>query len=147
VWYAKYAGVIQKWQHIVAEGSDHACKHGGTWEFAPKDSPAWSVVGSDPNENMELRSCRACGAAKLSERVIIMSVDDIHLNVDVLCRFERGELIRKRGTNTETGATRYYIERTVFRHDTFETEPVTEAPRATNGATSSPAIATRMERS
>jgi co-chaperonin GroES (HSP10) len=146
VWYAKYAGVIQKWQHIVADGSDPACAHGGAWEFVPKDDSAWAIVGSNPNENMELRSCRTCGAVKLSERVIIMSVDDIHLNVDVLCRFERGELIRRRGV-TADDKTRYYIERTFPRPDTFETRPVGEEPRATNGVPSSPAIAARMERS
>lgn len=119
VWYAKYAGVIQKWQHIVAAGSDPACEHRGAWEFVPKDDPVWSIVG-EPNENMELRACRTCGAKKLSERVIIMSVDDIHLNVDVLCRIERGELVRKRGVTSDQ-KTRYYLER-VPRPDTFETE-------------------------
>lgn len=144
VWYAKYAGVIQKWQHIVQAGSDPSCVHAGAWEFVAKDNPAWGVVGGDPNENTELRSCRSCRAVKISERVIIMSVDDIHLNVDVLCRFERGELVRRRGV-TADDKTRYYLERTVPRPDTFETEPADARPM-TNGA-SSPPITVRMERS
>lgn len=119
VWYAKYAGVIQRWQHIVAEGNDPACVHGGAWEFVPKDSPVWKAVG-EPNENMDLRTCRTCNAAKLSERVIVLSVDDIHVNVDVLVRFERGELVRRRG-QTEEGKTRYYLERNHARPDSFET--------------------------
>lgn len=118
VWYAKYAGVIQQWQHIIKHGAQ-GCAHDARWEYAPKDDPAWAIVG-EKNENTELRTCSGCGAIKLAERVIVMSVDDIHVNVDVLARFERGELVRKRGTNAETGATRYYVERTHARPDSFE---------------------------
>lgn len=120
VWYAKYAGLIQSWQHIVAAGNDPDCAHDSAWEFLPRSDPAWTAVGV-PNENMELRACRTCGAKKLSERVIIMSVDDLCLNVDVQVRLERGELVRRRGEDAD-GRTRYYIERKHDRKDAFETE-------------------------
>jgi len=119
IWYAKYAGVIQKWQHIIKPG-DKECDHPGAWEFVPRDSKLWRELG-EPNENFELRTCRSCGAAKVSERIIVLSVDDIHLNVDVLERIERGELVRKRGV-TDDGRTRYYIERAKRKEDSFETK-------------------------
>lgn len=121
VWYAKYAGVIQQWQHIVKEGKEPGCIHDGSWDFVAKDdNEAWSCVGT-PNENMELRSCRSCHALKLAERMIVLTGDDLILDVDVQLRLERGELVRVRG-ETEEGKPRYYLERTHGRKDSFETE-------------------------
>jgi len=118
VWYAKYAGLIEEWQHIIAPGTDPSCPHDSTWDFVPKDDPRWSAVKvQDPD--MQLRACRSCGAAKLSERVILATVDDLLCDVDVQARLERGELKRER-RETEDGATRYFIVRGL-RADNFET--------------------------
>lgn len=119
VWYAQYAGLVEEWQHIVAPGSDTNCAHDSTWEFVPRDDKAWEVVG-EPNDNMQLRSCRTCGAKKLAERVLVLNVDDMILNVDVQARLERGDLRRVRGEDSE-GRTRYYLERkNMESKDTFE---------------------------
>lgn len=120
IWYAKYAGVIQKWQHIVAEGTDPACAHDSTWDFVTKDDPAWKTIAAgEPNENMELRSCRSCGAKKLSERVIFLSVDDVAIDVDLQVRLERGEVSRVRMVDSE-GKPRYVLKRPDDHVDTFE---------------------------
>lgn len=119
VWYAQYAGLVEEWQHIVAEGSDTNCVHDSTWEFVPKTDKAWTDLVGEPNDNMQMRSCRGCGAIKLAERVLVLSVDDLILNVDVQARLERGDLWRLRGEDTE-GRTRYTIERPKDHEDTFE---------------------------
>lgn len=123
VWYAKYAGLIERWQHIVSEPpavADPACTHDASWDFVPKDDPAWATVADGkPNENMELRSCRTCGAKKLSERVLVLSVDDLVLNVDLQVRLESGVYTRHRG-ETEEGRTRYVIARPPGEDDCFE---------------------------
>lgn len=108
VWYGKYAGLVQEWQHIVGEDK-LACPHDGAWEFVPATDKAWELVGT-PNENMRLRRCRSCETLKLTERVIVLSVDDICLDVDLELRLESGEMVRRRGKDDE-GRTRYYIER------------------------------------
>ncbi len=119
IWYAQYAGLVEEWQHIVAPGSDTNCAHDSTWEFVPKDDEGWKAIG-EPNENMQLRACRGCGAKKLAERVLVLSVDDIILNVDVQARFERGDLERHRGEDPD-GRTRYFLEhRDETKPDSFE---------------------------
>lgn len=117
VWYAQYAGLVEEWQHIVVD-SKESCSHGSVWELVPRDDDAWKCVG-EPNDNMQLRSCRSCGAKKLAERVLVLSVDDMILNVDVQARLERGELRRIRGTDPD-GRPRYYMERVGNDNDSFE---------------------------
>lgn len=119
IWYAKYAGLVEDWQHLVAPGNDPTCEHDATWDFAAKDDSAWAEIG-EKNENMTLRTCRGCGAKKLSERVIIMTGDDLVLDVDLQVRLERGEVTRKRETDTE-GRTRYVLVRPENHVDTFQT--------------------------
>lgn len=117
VWYGKYAGLVQAWQHIVGPDKE-SCAHFGVWDFVPKTDPAWSLVG-EPNENMELRSCRECSTLKVSERVIVLSVDDICLDVDLQARLESGAMVRLRG-ETQDGRTCYYITRE-SGNDTYQT--------------------------
>jgi len=120
IWYAKYAGIVEKWQHIVADGNDPNCVHDSAWEFVPKDDPAWKTcITGEPNENMELRACRTCGAKKLSERVILLSVDDLALDVDLQVRLERGEVQRVRDVDSE-GRTRYVLKRIAGHTDSLE---------------------------
>lgn len=109
VWYAKYAGLLQEWSHIVGR-DNRECPHDGAWEFVPNtETKKWGALG-EPNENTKLRECRACGTLRLTERVIVMSVEDLCLDVDLLVRLETGEMVRKRGAD-DRGRTRYFIER------------------------------------
>lgn len=119
VWYAQYAGLVEEWQHIVAEGSDTKCVHDTTWEFVPKTDKAWTELVGEANDNMQMRSCRGCGAIKLAERVLVLTVDDLILNVDVQARLERGDLRRERGEDAD-GRTRYFLSRKTDLDDSFE---------------------------
>lgn len=121
IWYGKYAGLVQEWQHIV--GNDKtACPHEGAWDLIPHSDPRWKSVG-EPNENIKLRSCRACETLMVTERVIVLSVDDMCLNVDLQMRLEVGEMVRVRGQDPD-GRTRYVIERRYADDvvDCFETD-------------------------
>jgi co-chaperonin GroES (HSP10) len=119
IWFGKYAGLIQEWQHIV--GRDNAdCLHDSAWEYVTRDDKRWAGLGSK-DDNRTLRACRSCGTLKLVERVLVMAVDDLCVDVDLQVRLERGEVVRKRGTDAE-GRTRYYVERRHGRSDSFEIE-------------------------
>lgn len=118
VWYGKYAGVIEEWQHIVYDG-EIKCSHETVWEFVPRNDPRWSAVRT-PDEDQQLRACRACGALKLSERVIALSVDDIICSVDAQVRLDSGETKRVRSESAD-GRTRYVIKRPSGFIDLFET--------------------------
>lgn len=124
IWYAKYAGVIQEWQHIAGK-DDLNCAHDGSWDYVPAEDKRWLETEFVPNENTKLRACRTCGTLKVSERVIVMAVSDIHVNVDLQCRLEAGTMRRVRG-HTADLKTKYFIERDDER-DCFET--VTQMPR------------------
>lgn len=117
VWFGKYAGLIQEWQHLV--GRDNAdCPHDSVFEAVTRDDKRWAGLGSK-DDNRTLRACRSCGTLKLTERVIVLAVDDLCVDVDLQVRLERGEVARKRGTDAE-GRTRYYIERRHERPDSYE---------------------------
>lgn len=118
VWYAKYAGVIEEWQHIVKEGTDPSCPHDGSWDIVPSGDKRWDVIKA-PDVDMQLRSCRTCGVLKLSERVNVMSVDDILMDIDLQARLEAGTYKRTRAA-TEDGKTRYLIERNEGAKDQWE---------------------------
>ena len=116
IWYGKYAGLIQEWQHIV--GEDRAgCPHDSAWEYVTKDDKRWAAQGGH-DDNRTLRACRSCGTLKLAERVIVLAVDDLCIDVDLQLRLERGEMERKRGADPE-GRTRYFIDHHE-RPDSFE---------------------------
>lgn len=120
VWYAKYAGILEEWQHIV--GKDNAgCPHDGAWERVAPDDRRWATTGIVPNDNVTLRECRACGTLKLTEKLIAMTGDDLCVSVDLQQRLERGEMRRERQETAE-GKTRYVIVRDEKRIDTFETK-------------------------
>lgn len=130
IWYGKYAGLLEEWHHIVGPDNPN-CDHGGAWEFVPKDDTRWRANLGEPNENMTLRSCRACGdTLKVTERVIVLSVDDMVMDVDLQVRLESGEMRRVRDYDADD-RTRYRIERPFQGDgdvDTFEfREPKEEA--------------------
>lgn len=108
IWYGKYAGLVQEWQHIVGDDKP-LCPHDSAWDFVPQTDKRWKLVG-EANENVKLRSCRSCETLLVTERVIVLSVDDMCLNVDLQLRLESGYMVRVRGADAE-GRTRYVIER------------------------------------
>jgi chaperonin GroES len=142
VLYAKYAGVVEEWQHIVGP-DDTDCEHDGAWDHVPrpsgtldalrggKDKDAiaaakkWEMAGGN-NENIELRECRACGTLRATERMIVMSCKDVLMDVDLQERLETGVMARYRGISEDTGQTRFYIRRLQPRPDCYgPIEPTT----------------------
>lgn len=121
VWYAKYAGVVEDWQHLIRPGLGGRCAHEGAWDFVPKDDVRWKMSKRAPDEDVTLHSCRTCEALRIKERVIIMDMEDILLNVDLQVRIERGDVKRVRSKDAE-GRVRYVLERKEGHVDTFETK-------------------------
>lgn len=119
VWWAKFAGVIEEWQHIVKEGNDANCKHDGNWQYL-----------KCPGDRMQLRECPLCGAHKLTEPVIVANVDDILCNVSLQQRIERGEVVRCRGIGSEGETTYYWADVNNDAPDGFGT---TEPDISSNG--------------
>lgn len=109
IWYGQYAGLVEEWQHLVSEPTG-ACSHDGAWDIVPRTSPQWSLVGVEPSDNTTLRTCRSCSVLKLTERIIVLNVDDLVIDVDLQERIEAG-LVRRRRGKTPDGKTRYYMER------------------------------------
>lgn len=137
VHYAKYAGVVDEWPHIVGP-DDMKCDHDSVWEHVPEPSEMletlrgkdaadaalrkkWSYVGG-PNENIKLQECRSCGTLRATERVIVMSCKDVLLSVDLQERLEAGIMARYRGEDAD-GKTRFYIKRVKERPECFEYKP------------------------
>lgn len=118
VWYGKYAGLIQEWQHIVGEVDVKDCPHDSAWEFVPRTDPRWRFAGT-PDDNRGLRACRSCGTLKVTERVIVMSVEDLCVDVDLQRRLETGEMRRTRCEDKD-GRTRYVTASAQRREDCYE---------------------------
>ncbi len=124
VLYAKYAGVVNEWQHIVGR-DDLACAHDGNLQLVAKPNAGfagltgqgdpvatkkWAFVEGGAHDNVRLRECMACGTLIATERVIVMSIDDIMLNVDAQERIEAGEMTVVPGV-TDDGQTQHVIRR------------------------------------
>jgi len=134
VYYAKYAGVVEQWQHIVGPDNQD-CAHDGAWDIVSRPSPTlgmlsddraredadrerkWSAVGG-PSDNIDLRECRTCGTLIASERVIAMSCKDVLMSVELQERLESGAMVRYRGVDSD-GKTRHYVERKAPRPECF----------------------------
>jgi co-chaperonin GroES (HSP10) len=84
IWYGKYTGVVEDWQHLIVEGSGE-CAH--DWSFIPIDTP-----------DSQARLCSSCGAIMVVEPMVLMNVNDIVADVDLQSRIEAGEVIRYRDT-------------------------------------------------
>jgi len=119
VWYRKFSGLIEEWQRIVKDGEVKDCAHDSVWEFVPRTDRRWGVIKL-PDMDMELRSCRGCGALKLSQRMIAIDASDILWSVDAQIRLETGVTRRVREQDAD-GRTRYVIVREKDFVDTFET--------------------------
>lgn len=106
IWFGKYAGVIEEWRHITKPGEDPACEHDGVWDFI-------ATLGKDRT----LRRCRACGAEREEEPMLMMNVQDLQCSVDLQERIETGLVKRVRMQDAE-GRTRFVLENVT---DTFST--------------------------
>ncbi len=133
VLYAKYAGTVDQWQHVVGP-DDKKCDHSGAWDTIPPTSATLDAIrgGADkesmirarkwhcaggPNENVTLKECRACATLIATERHIIMSCKDVLASVDLQERLETGVMTRYRGE--ANGAPRFYIRRNAPRPDCY----------------------------
>lgn len=108
VWFGKYVGVIEDWQHWLHDGDDPDCDHkdGGqsALDFLPIDVP-----------DSQARVCSKCGAILVVEPMVVMNCDDLVGDVDLQLRVEDG-LVRRYKANTldEDGnptGTRFVTER------------------------------------
>jgi co-chaperonin GroES (HSP10) len=125
--YAKYAGVVNEWKHIVGR-DDLSCAHDGNKLYVAKPDAGfaglrgerdpvvekkWALVEGGATENVTLQECVACGTLFATERLIVMSVDDIMLNIDTQERIEAGEMTIVRGTldGTPDTQTQHVIRR------------------------------------
>lgn len=102
IWWAKFGGVIEVWDHITKDG-DSACTH--SWVFA-----------GTPQDRTFVHRCSLCGAEKTQEPMIVMSSEDILVDVDLQERIETGKVRRYRGA-TDDGRTRYMFERLYTTQD------------------------------
>ena len=96
VWWGKFAGVIEEWDHVIEEGAVKCNEHG------------WTAVASGQKNNRRWQC--VCGAIRLAEHMLVMNVDDLLANVSLERRLESGEVAIKRG-KTPDGRTHHYIDR------------------------------------
>lgn len=72
-------------------------------------------------------TCENCGAVRHQEPVILMDADDVLVSVELQERMDSGEVVRIKGVDSETGATRY---KTVETIDTYSTPGKTNELKA-----------------
>lgn len=95
IWFGKFAGVWEEWDHIVADGKP-GCEH------------AWSR-GPSPGDRMEKYLCD-CGAERLKEPALIMTAADILVNETLEQRVRDGAVFVVRA-ETNDGKTCHVIRR------------------------------------
>lgn len=94
IWWGKFAGVIEEWDHIEDEGKDH--EH--TWTARPSGHPRnrkWACE---------------CKATRIAEHMLVMNVDDILADVTAQRRIENGLVEIRRG-KTADGRTQHHVVR------------------------------------
>lgn len=95
IWWGKYSGVIEEWDHIVEEGK-------------PCKEHDWSRLPS-PADRVSEWQCR-CGTMRRAEPVVVINADDILCNVSLQARIESGEVYIERA-KTPSGVTQHRIDR------------------------------------
>ena len=99
VWWGKYAGVIEQWDHIIEEGARHkSCKE-HDWSRRP-----------ETRDRMHRWQGEICGSHRLAEPVLVMNVDDILCNVSLQRRIESGVISIIRGKLAD-GKTQHVLNR------------------------------------
>lgn len=111
--YAKYAGVIEEWEHFLDEG-DPNCHH--IYEHLPTKV-----------DNTQSRACEMCSAVLVKEECIAMTTKDIQLNIDLQLRIEKG-LVRRQRAETADGQTCHVIER-LYESTSWVTQERTKKAR------------------
>jgi hypothetical protein len=98
VWWGKFAGVIEEWDHIEDEtAKGRACEHVWVQQRAPSPkSRRWQ--------------CSECKSTRLAEHMLVMNVGDLLANESLQRRIEAGQVAIKRG-KTADGRTQHYIDR------------------------------------
>lgn len=120
IWYGKFAGVWEEWDHIVKLGKKKDCKHA-----------EWSRAPSENGFRKEGFSCDECGAIRRREPVLIMNVGDICGNVSKAARIREGKMSIEYGVTAE-GRTQHYVPRQYAADITSTLSNRIE--RTTNGA-------------
>jgi co-chaperonin GroES (HSP10) len=98
VWWGKFAGVMEEWDHIVESGNKIGCKH----DWARHIVKRYGTQGF---------KCATCGAVRWIEPIVVGNVDDIMGSVQLAERIRSGKMIVKRGQEKDSGRTTYFIER------------------------------------
>jgi co-chaperonin GroES (HSP10) len=99
VWWGKFAGVMEHWDHIVELGkTTHAGPH------------SWSRIAAARHATHSFR-CETCQAIRWIEPIVIGNVDDIMGSVQLAERLRAGTMIVKRGKEAGTGRTTFFVER------------------------------------
>lgn len=99
VWWGKFAGVIEEWDHIEDETkAGKGCEH------------VWVAQASSHPKNRKWK-CNDCDSTRVAEHMLVMNADDLLANVSLQRRLERGDVKLLRGA-TPDGRTRHYLERT-----------------------------------
>jgi len=98
VWWGKFAGVIQEWDHIIEDGNKPCSEH--RWARVP--------TTRDRTSNY---TCDTCGAKRTIESLIVANVEDIQVSVELGQRRRDGRTKYRRGVTKDTEATQHVIER------------------------------------
>lgn len=98
VWWGKFAGVMEEWDHIVEPGKTANCEHGWARHIVKR----YGIQGF---------KCEKCAAIRYVETIIIGNVDDVMGSVQLAERIRAGTMTAKRGKEAGTGRTTYFMER------------------------------------
>lgn len=99
IWWGKFAGVVEEWDHIIIEGPTYKKCKAHDWARA-----------KSPGDRMHEWKCSHCESVRRAEPVIVMNVDDILCNVSLQRRMESGEVGIVRG-KTVDGRTHHILDR------------------------------------
>lgn len=90
VWWGKYAGVIEEWDHLVQPGTGPCAEHSWSRAAAPPDGAAFK--------------CSLCEAVRWVEPLIVANCDDLLGSVQLAERLRTGAVYLLRG-KAEDGRT------------------------------------------
>ncbi len=99
IWFGKFAGVWEEWDHITKDGKKTCAHENVTW-----------VRAHPPGDRMQAWTCAECDAYRLKEPIWLMNVSDILCSDDLQIRIDNGAVRIVRG-KTADGKTRHIIQR------------------------------------
>ena len=98
VWWGKFAGVIEEWDHVVTPGKTAGCPH-----------TSWRRTAT-PSHGVDAYSCVECEAVRWIEPMIVANVDDLIGSVELTERRRAGEVAYDLA-KTASGNTQHVITR------------------------------------